>query len=183
MRHAPDTSCCVTCRIGSNRAERAEAQTRYIPIPDTDRLRAEQAVFSDTLLDLPLSGPDPLNHKQMVALCDARLKEIGADVGLEQQVIGLLQSADSPDVPMSELALQLGYSERSLRRRLEAEGVTYREISDLVRESQARALLSGSSKPIQQIAHELGFEKASNFSRSFKRWTGQSSRDFRESVA
>lgn len=119
----------------------------------------------------------------MVALCDARLKEIGADVGLEQQVIGLLQSADSPDVPMSELALQLGYSERSLRRRLEAEGVTYREISDLVRESQARALLSGSSKPIQQIAHELGFEKASNFSRSFKRWTGQSPRDFRESVA
>ena len=81
---------------------------------------------------------------------------------------------------MADLALQLGYSERSLRRRLEAEGVTYREISDLVRESQARELLSSSSIPIQRIAHDLGFEKASNFSRSFKRWTGQSPREFRQ---
>jgi AraC-like DNA-binding protein len=52
---------------------------------------------------------------------------------------------------------------------------------DQVRETRARWMLANTSKTVEAIAYELGFETSSNFARSFKRWTGVTPREFRES--
>lgn len=105
-----------------------------------------------------------------------------------QQVLARVQSANGyggqvrdylrrqfPRLPeMGEAARAMALSERSLRRRLAEEGLTY---SAILQESQlllARQLLGDPTRSIQQVAFEVGFSSATAFHRAFKRWTGES---------
>jgi len=68
------------------------------------------------------------------------------------------------------IAAQFHISVSSLIRRLRAEGVSYRELVDEVRQSMARDFLVSSNLPVTEIAFTLGFNDASNFTRAFRRW-------------
>jgi len=139
-------------------------------------------VFSAALLDRPLPGSDPINHARLVALCDQFAHEMAFESTPVTQVLAFLESAPSLNVSLSGTAAALGYSERDLRRRLNRSGTSYRQLADQVRERRARKLLSGTTQPVKVIAGALGFESSSNFSRSFKRWTGLTPRAYREQV-
>lgn len=82
----------------------------------------------------------------------------------------------APRLP--RIARQLGMSERNLRRALEAEGITFRDLVDQIRRAQAEELLRSHAASSHEIALLLGFSEASAFSRAFKRWHGKSPRDF-----
>lgn len=71
----------------------------------------------------------------------------------------------------SEVARQLGMSERSLTRALAAEGTGFRALRDEVRRLQAIELLRSGVR-IDEVARRLGFSDASAFHRAFRRWTG-----------
>ncbi|MEO0754447.1 MAG: helix-turn-helix transcriptional regulator, partial [Pseudomonadota bacterium] len=62
----------------------------------------------------------------------------------------------------------------------EQTGTSFRRLVRDARERHARKQLMTSDKSIQAIAFELGFDTASNFSRSFKQWTGVTPSAFRE---
>lgn len=47
----------------------------------------------------------------------------------------------------------------------------------------AKALLSDTNKPISQIGYEIGFSDNHNFSSAFKKITGQSPSDYRNTYA
>ncbi|MEO1291526.1 MAG: AraC family transcriptional regulator ligand-binding domain-containing protein [Pseudomonadota bacterium] len=139
-----------------------------------------QIIFSSTLLGRPLPGSDPFNHARLVELCE----QLAAGMTYQQtpvtQVLAVLEGARSPAVSLSFVAAELGYSERGLRRQLNRSGTSYRKLVDQVREKRARDLLAGRAQSIKAIAATLGFESSSNFSRSFKRWTGLTPKAFRE---
>jgi AraC-like DNA-binding protein len=88
-----------------------------------------------------------------------------------------------PRLPeMREAARALALSERSLRRRLAEEGLSY---SAILQESQlllARQLLGDPTRSIQQVAFEIGFTSTTAFHRAFKRWTGESPAVFRSAA-
>lgn len=71
-----------------------------------------------------------------------------------------------------EVARALAISERTLRRRLMAEGTGFQEVLDHYREARARELLVSSREPVERIADRLGYSEASAFIHAFKRWTG-----------
>lgn len=74
---------------------------------------------------------------------------------------------------IGQVARQLGVSERSLVRRLAAEGTSFRAIRDeLRRELAIDELRSG--MPIGEVAYRLGFAEPATFHRAFRRWTGDS---------
>ncbi len=73
---------------------------------------------------------------------------------------------------IDSLAHQLGLSRRSLQRRLEAEGVSYRALVDQVRRKIARYLLLSSDMPMIDIGAQLGFSDPSAFSRAAREWFG-----------
>ncbi|MEW5851780.1 MAG: AraC family transcriptional regulator [Myxococcota bacterium] len=75
-----------------------------------------------------------------------------------------------PELP--ELATQLAMSERTLRRRLEEEGTSFRELLDDTRARLAKGYLQDSNIPLSEVAFLLGFSEPSAFHRAFKRWTG-----------
>lgn len=139
-----------------------------------------QIIFSRALLDRPLPGADPINHARLLGLCEQFAGEMAFETTPVSQLMAVLDGATSLTVSLADVAAELGYSERGLRRQLDRSGTSYRKLLDQVRERRARALLSGSTQPVKVIAGTLGFESSSNFARSFKRWTGLTPKAFRD---
>ncbi|HJL14002.1 MAG TPA: helix-turn-helix domain-containing protein [Sandaracinaceae bacterium LLY-WYZ-13_1] len=85
------------------------------------------------------------------------------------QIDELIRQNLSDGIGMREAAKRLGLSERTLRRRLDEEGTSFRERLDHVR--RARALEMLAHHDVQSVAQHLGFVDARSFQRAFRRWT------------
>ncbi len=77
------------------------------------------------------------------------------------------------------LASELGMSYRTMRRRLNDEGTTYRAILDEARFELAKHYLKETQLPLSEIASRLNFSEPGNFSHAFKRWSDFTPRDYR----
>lgn len=77
------------------------------------------------------------------------------------------------------LARQLHVSERTLRRKLLAEGLSVRALLDDERREAALRLLADERTSTEQVASELGFSAAQAFHRAFRRWTGETVHSYR----
>ena len=77
------------------------------------------------------------------------------------------------------VAKGLNLSRSSLSRRLRREGTTYRKLFHDTQCDLALQYLRETELPIGEISWRLGFQDMGSFSRSFKRWTGVSPRDWR----
>jgi AraC-like DNA-binding protein len=77
------------------------------------------------------------------------------------------------------LARMLKISQRTLRRRLEAEGTSVKALVAEVRGEIACQLLAETSMPVKEIASALNYAGPGIFSRAFKSWTGRTPRAFR----
>jgi AraC-like DNA-binding protein len=84
--------------------------------------------------------------------------------------VSLISGVSSGDALASLLAMH----RRTLNRRLQMQGVTFRDVLDEVRYEVARQLLTLSQLSVDDIAAALGYAGASPFVRSFKRWSGRS---------
>lgn len=78
-----------------------------------------------------------------------------------------------------DIADAYGIQERTLHRRLQSAGTTFRKELDGVRESLSLQLLKSSSLPICDLATSLGYADSSGFIRAFQRWTGFSPASWR----
>ena len=81
---------------------------------------------------------------------------------------------------LGELAAAVNLSERSLRRHLAEAGSGYRRLIEEHSAERAAALLRSSERSVAEVADQLGFSDASNFSKAFKRWYGVSPDRFRQ---
>ena len=158
----------------------AEISEEILRVPVCFGAPKNRLIFPAELLDQPLPGADPINHKRLVALCEHFSAQSGNATTPVCEVIAFLEGEGNIGASLSEAAAALGYSERGLRRQLERSGASYRRLVEQLQETRAREMLANSSQPIHAIAHELGYETPSNFARSFKRWTGKSPRAFRD---
>ncbi|HEY7817075.1 MAG TPA: helix-turn-helix domain-containing protein, partial [Vicinamibacteria bacterium] len=80
---------------------------------------------------------------------------------------------------LEHLAARLHMSPRTLHRRLDDEGTTFRRIVTDVRRETAERHLREPVLAIGEIAFLLGFSEASAFHRAFKRWTGRRPLEYR----
>jgi AraC-like DNA-binding protein len=93
----------------------------------------------------------------------------------------LTEQLSSGRASQSTIARTLHMSLRSLQRKLHAEGTSYKELLDETRRELASQYMAQSHLSINEITYLLGFSEPSNFSRAFRRWTGQSPSAFRAS--
>jgi AraC-like DNA-binding protein len=77
------------------------------------------------------------------------------------------------DISADELAGYLCMTPRTLRRKLAEQGTSFRFIVKELRCEAAKKLLHQTQLTIEDIAHSIGFNDASNFSSAFKKWTGK----------
>ncbi len=101
---------------------------------------------------------------------------------IEYQVRRTLIETMPDGVPkMKDVAKRMGMSTRTLHRRLEESGVSFRELVESTRRGLAEDLLKRSQHPVGEVAFLAGFSDVSSFHRAFKRWTGQTPANFRAS--
>jgi AraC-like DNA-binding protein len=84
---------------------------------------------------------------------------------------------------LADVAATLGTSPRTLQRQLGAEGTSFSEVVDAIRRDMAAACMGDQRLSIDEIAFLLGYADTTSFRRSFKRWTGQTPREYRRSSA
>ena len=136
--------------------------------PDV-RFNAEVSgiVFASSWLDQPIPGADPQLRELVVrAIHQARASSTMsfADLvraALHQMVLSGTSSADN-------VALLFGIHERTLRKRLTAEGTSLQELVRQTRFELAKQLLENTRLPISEIASALHLADAAVFSRAFR---------------
>ncbi|MGE0023926.1 MAG: AraC family transcriptional regulator ligand-binding domain-containing protein [Hyphomicrobium sp.] len=77
------------------------------------------------------------------------------------------------------VAAKLGTTRRSLQRRLAQHGTTFNRLVEETLLRRAKALLGEGTKPVTEIALELGYADPAHFTRAFRRWTGVTPSDYR----
>jgi AraC-like DNA-binding protein len=130
--------------------------------------------FDSQCLDLPLPKADANLQELLVPYADQRLSQLPAARSITADVRSLIAGQlprGGPDV--AAIASRLGMSLRTLARRLEGEGTTFRDLVDEVRQHIALELVGQRSQRFSEIACQLGFSHAAAFHRAFRRWTGQ----------
>jgi AraC-like DNA-binding protein len=140
-------------------------------------------VYEPTLLDVPLPQASEHTAALTQAQCRDLLERRRSRVGLSGQVRDLLlaRPADPPDA--ARVAQSLHLSPRTLRHRLSAEGTSFRELLDEIRERLAEEMLITGGLTVAQTAERLGYVELSSFSQAFRRWKGMSPRAYRDRVA
>lgn len=123
-------------------------------------------VAARDLGEVPL-GADP----SVAAFLDAHLGRAleRLSMAISSQVDELIAEHLADGLGMRGAAKLLGLSERTLRRRLDDEGTSFRERLDHVRRARALELLA--HEDVDAVAHRLGFVDARSFQRAFRRWT------------
>jgi AraC-like DNA-binding protein len=133
------------------------------------------ATLDAAFLDLPLPQADELAAAATEAQCRALLESRRARTGLSGQVRDLLVAHPAGMPSVDQVAAALHLSTRTLRRRLDGEGSTYRSLVEEVREALAEELLRA-ALPVEQVARRLGYAETASFTHAFTRWKGRSPR-------
>ncbi|PYE13516.1 AraC family transcriptional regulator [Williamsia limnetica] len=133
-------------------------------------------VPADTL-DEVCRFSDPLAYRRAVAELKRTLEQRSGDLSFSEKVRKLLEK--DPGQPHSQwVADELAVSTSTLKRRLSAEGTTFRELRESCLRENAMLMLLTRSMSASQIASELGYSDLTSFSHAFKRWTGRSPSEF-----
>jgi AraC-like DNA-binding protein len=128
-------------------------------------------MFATSWLDHQLPSADPLLQHHLELEADALHASL--QTGLTDKLRRLLrQHLSSGQCTAAYIARQFGMSERTLNRRLLAEGTTFRHELDHVRYHVSQQLLSNTERITTEIAASLGYADVSAFNRAFKRWSG-----------
>ncbi len=145
---------------------------------DADRLVLR---LPSTLLDSACLTADADAFAAAWQDCERKLGQQQAASPLCARLRARLQRCDGHYPTLAVLADEMALSTRSLMRKLKAEGSCYQDILDEVRCELARWHLLHTDASIEAIAERLGVQDTSNFSRSFRRWSGLSPSAFRAS--
>lgn len=144
---------------------------------------ANRALLRRADLGLPLSARDAAMAKLHERLVDEELARLeGAH--FSHQVRRLVSDRMLGEEPRREqIAAALHVSDRTLQRRLHAEGTSFQHLLDDTRRELAQQYLRKPRSSVKQVAQLLGFEDQSNFFRACKRWFGESPARYRARFA
>ncbi len=92
----------------------------------------------------------------------------------------IIEHLPSGKVTHEKISKSLAISVRSLQRKLQQAGTTFRDLLDSTREDLARQYVRDQGVDLTETAFLLGFSEHSAFSRAFKRWTGYSPKKVRK---
>lgn len=133
---------------------------------------ARYFLFEPALVDKSHRRFNPLLHQQLKTLAEQQTIQ-----SLEQSIIvkvnNVFKSLAVVDITLESIAKELHMSGRTLNRKLQQEGVSFRRLYDKYRLEQSLNMLNQHHVNITHIALELGFSDSSAFTRAFKRWTGE----------
>jgi AraC-like DNA-binding protein len=130
-------------------------------------------------LQAPLRGYDPVTCVAVRREIATLIKRPRGRHDLVESLANQLRFGIEEKAGQDDLARTLNLSDRTIRRRLAAQGTSYRALRDGTRHERAIDLLKNSDMNIADIAQAVGYSDARAFRRAFLRWTGMLPAAFR----
>ncbi|MBV1859864.1 MAG: AraC family transcriptional regulator [Nannocystaceae bacterium] len=124
-------------------------------------------------LTLPIVGARPELQPSLIQLArTVQARTLPPEDHTSRVRALLLEQVPKGMTTKEKAARHLGFSGRTLTRRLQDEGASFRELLEDAREQLARAWMTDPATEIHEVAYLLGYSDPSTFHRSFRRWTG-----------
>ena len=137
-------------------------------------------VFPKQLLEQPMKAADPQLHALIRQHAELLLAELPKGESLTERVRDLIApQLEKGDPSITNIARQLRTSPRTLGRKLEREGTTFKQVLDELRRQLALRYVGSSELGLSEVAFLLGFSQSAAFHRAFKRWTSQTPLEYR----
>lgn len=136
--------------------------------------RVPRLCFSRASFDAPVRGAEPA----LLAVLEDHARRLVAELPPSDDLVGRVCAAIAEELTggnasATRIARRLATSERTLQRRLHAEGRTFAQVLDETREAVAKTHLKDRGLSLAEVAWLLGFSDQSAFTRAFRRWTGK----------
>jgi AraC-like DNA-binding protein len=129
--------------------------------------------LSAQVLRLPMVKAEPAFASFFKRHAEEQLRLTASRSGLAGSIRTLLKGQQGGRPSLQRTARELAMSERTLRRRLEAEHVGFKDLVEETQKERAVELLSRGQLSISEIAFLIGYSDVSTFHRAFRRWTGK----------
>jgi AraC-like DNA-binding protein len=140
-------------------------------------------VFSESLLQQPTAAPDPKLHEVLRKYADVLISELPKSESVSDRVRAQIRDKlANRGSSVTRVARALAMSRRTLARKLEQEGTTFSQLLEETRHQLALRYVKSRALEITEIAFLLGFSQTGPFHRAFKRWTGQTPREYRRGI-
>ena len=160
---------------------RSEHHRAYFGCPIGYGASHNALILNSSDLDRPFPGHNPQLLEILTPALASALRELEANSSVGEQVKVILKRRMASGRPeLSDIARELGMSERTLQRRITDEGATFRQLLLEARQELGRQLLGNSSAEIEEIAYLLGYQDTSSFYRAFRYWEGVTPNRWRE---
>jgi AraC-like DNA-binding protein len=139
----------------------------------------DQIGFSSDYLDRPIGSADPVLGEVLEAHVSQLMTRLP-----EAQLPSRARWAIREQLPRGQASLEavartLRMSARTLRRPLEDEATSFRDLVGEVRRELSEHYVAESERPLKEVSELLGFTDQSTFQRAFKRWHGVTPAEFR----
>jgi AraC-like DNA-binding protein len=140
---------------------------------------SNELIFDAGWLDGTPKLGNQITYSNVLALCDAQIEDFKLHQGLVGRVRRALMMNLMRPISFDAIAESLGMSSRTLRRKLQDENTSFRQLIDELRMDMAIQYLRDTDLTVEDIAEALGFSDAANFRHAFRRWTKAAPQDFR----
>ncbi len=141
------------------------------------------AAFNANLLDLPVRRDEAALNRFLDGAPGKITTLYRRDREMVTRIRDLLRAALPDTLSLDAVAERLYLSPRSVHRRLEEEGSSFRAIKDALRRDMALARLAKTDDAIARIAADLGYADTSAFYRACVEWTGMAPLHYRRKLA
>jgi len=143
----------------------------------------DMLVFDAALVSRPLPNANPALVQLLTGRLNARLGAYKAGSSLRMLVVnGLHKQIRQGKPSLDETAKLLGMSGRTLRRRLQEEGLSYSELLAAARKEAAEVYIHEDKMTLAEIAGLVGYGDQTAFVRAFRGWFGDTPGAYREKL-
>jgi AraC-like DNA-binding protein len=136
-------------------------------------------LFARTDVSLPLPTAHPLLAEVHERVASEHLQRLDPAQTCHRARAVIIRHLPDGEPRRPKIAAILAMSERTLQRRLAAEGTSFQRLLDDTRRGLAQHYLGQREISLADIAYLLGFSDQSSFFRAVRRWFGVSPRHYR----
>lgn len=134
------------------------------------------------ILNIKIPSADVLTYRVYEDKCLQDLEKLERStqekLTIVEYVEGYLEMQNGVMPTMFETACALNIPERTLRHKLQQMQTSYKEIRERLIKQKALKFIENSAYSIEQVAEMLGYSEPAAFNHAFKRWFGQSPRQY-----
>lgn len=140
-----------------------------------------QLVFSKADMLLPFISCNESMWEFFEPELNKRLSMLETDDSYAARVrSALMELLPGGECTIEDVAKKLGYSRRSLQRKLQEENTSFQKQLNHTRELLARYYVGHTAMRAEEIAYLLGYQDTSSFLRAFAVWTGSTVSSYRQ---